>query len=410
MKQTPSVILDHFFRHESAKMIAVLTRLFGLKSIDFAEEIVQETLARALQTWSFKGIPPNPTAWLYTAAKNKAIDVLRYQSRQTEFNEIDLHLDTQWTQSSAAVEEFFDENLIKDDQIRMIFACCHPELPRESQLAFALKTLCGFSVSEISSALLTTNANINKRLYRAKETFRTGKVAFAIPAKQELADRLDSVLTVLYLLFNEGYYSSHSETEIRAELCEDAMRIAAFLYAVFPAYKPLPALLALMSFQVARFPARLDNSGESISLRKQDRRKWSKELIAQGQAYLALAETQNVSAYHVEAAVANTHCIAKNMDDTNWQLIINLYNVLYSINRSDVVRLNLAIAYSELGDLNTAIELMGKLKSLEKNHFYWATLTKLYKKDGSFAKAEIALAKAKNLAPTAREREFLERF
>lgn len=409
MTETPAKIIDHFFRHESSKMIAVLTRLFGLKSIDFAEEIVQETLSRALQTWAFKGIPPNPTAWLYTAAKNRAIDTLRYQSKHSQFDDIDPMLQSEWTRSQS-IDQGFEEHLIKDDQVRMIFACCHPELPRESQLAFALKTLCGFSVSEISSALLTTTANVNKRLYRAKETFRSGKIEFSIPEKGDLAERLESVLAVLYLLFNEGYYSSHSETEIRMDLCEDAMRIAAFLFESFSGYKPLPALLALMSFQVARFPARLDENGESISLRKQDRSLWDKDLIAQGHRFMGIAETADVTSYHVEAAIAHTHCAAPSMDETNWQMIINLYNVLYSINRSDVVRLNLAIAYSELGELKTAIDLVKKLKSLEKNHFYWATLAKLYKKKGVNSKAASALAKAKQLAPTEREREFLERF
>jgi RNA polymerase sigma-70 factor (ECF subfamily) len=409
MTETAASIIEHFFRHESSKMTAVLVRLFGLKSIDFAEEIVQETLSRALQTWAFKGIPPNPRAWLYTAAKNKAIDMLRYQSKYAHYDSIDPTLVNKWTAFNS-IDEEFEEDVIKDDQVRMIFACCHPELPRESQLAFALKSLCGFSVSEISSALLTTNANVNKRLYRAKEAFRSGKIEFKIPEKGELAERLDSVLTVLYLLFNEGYYSSHSESEIRMDLCEDAMRIAAFLFESFSGYRPLPALLALMSFQVARFPARLDEKGESISFRKQDRSLWNKDLIRQGQHYMAYAETPELSPYHIEAAIANTHCSAKSMDETNWQQIINLYNVLYSINKSDVVRLNLAIAYSELGDLKTAISLMKKLKSLEKNHFYWAAYSKFLKRNGALTKAASALAKAKQLAPTERERDFLERF
>ncbi len=318
-------------------------------------------------------------------------------------------LQSEWTRSMS-IDQEFEEHLIKDDQVRMIFACCHPELARESQLAFALKSLCGFSVSEISSALLTNVANVNKRLYRAKETFRTGKIEFNIPKEDELAERLESVLTVLYLMFNEGYYSSNSETVIRIDLCEDSMRIAAFLYESFEDYKPLPALLALMSFQVARFPARLDENGESISFRLQDRSLWNKELIRQGQFYMSYAETLDVSSYHLEAAIANTHCTAASMEETNWQQIINLYNVLFSINKSDVVRLNLAIAYSELGDLKTAIAIMKKLKSLEKNHFYWATYSKFLKLNGTLTKAASALAKAKQLAPTEREREFLERF
>ena len=218
-------IVDHLFRHESGKMIAVLSRLLGLQNIEIAQDLVQDTLLQAMSTWSYKSIPDNPSAWLYRVAKNKAIDFLR---REKKFKEVSPQysylLQSEYTLAST-VNNLFLENEIQDSQLRMMFACCHPSIPEESQIALTLKILCGLSVNEISKAFLTTEETIAKRVYRAKEKIKTEKIELNVPVGEEMISRLDIVLKSLYLLFNEGYNSSHSDQLIREDLCAEAMRL-----------------------------------------------------------------------------------------------------------------------------------------------------------------------------------------
>src|SRR6187549_186574 len=242
-----SKLVDHLFRHESGKMISVLSKLLGLQNLETAQDIVQDSLLQAMNTWSFKGIPDNPSAWLYRVAKNKAIDFLRKEKRFRDISpQYSYLLGSEYTLAST-VNNLFLENEIQDSQLRMMFACCHPAIAEESQVALTLKTLCGLSVNEISKAFLTTEETIAKRFYRAKEKIKTEKIELEVPQNDELSIRIDTVLKSLYLLFNEGYKSSNPDKLIREDLCEEAMRLCFILtqnsLSALPRAK---ALLALM--------------------------------------------------------------------------------------------------------------------------------------------------------------------
>lgn len=286
MQKFTDQIVDHLFRHESGKMIAVLSKLLGLQNFQTAQDIVQDTLLQALRTWSYKGLPENPVSWLYRAAKNKAVDHLR---REKKFRGIRSQhaylLQTEYPLNS--VHPFFEEGEIEDSQLRMMFACCHPSIAVDSKIALALKTLCGLSVAEIAHAFLKDEETIAKRIYRAKEKIRAENIKLDLPSPGHLPKRLDAVLHCLYLLFNEGYNSSNREQLIREELCEEAMRMAYMLTQTSLTNLPRTnALLALFCFQASRLRARLDEGGNIILLKHQDRSKWYRPLIQKGFSFL----------------------------------------------------------------------------------------------------------------------------
>src|SRR5882724_4459406 len=277
-----SQLVEHLFRHEAGKMVATLTRIFGIEHWNLAEDVVQEALSRALQTWPYRGIPENPSAWIMRASRNLALDVIRrekvFRGKETEIARL---IEAGGSSTPEAV--IFSENEITDDRLRMMFVCCHPVIPPEAQVPLALKTLCGFSVTEISHAFLTTEAAIAKRLTRAKQKIQEAQVAFEIPAGDELARRLDNVLQSLYLLFNEGYKASSGEKLVREELCQEAMRLTELL-AQHPAgnQPKMHALLALMLLNAARIPAREDDKGNLLRLKEQNRSLWDQAMIARG--------------------------------------------------------------------------------------------------------------------------------
>src|ERR1700744_5032876 len=269
-------LVDHLFRLEAGKMVAILTRLFGLHNLELAEDVLQDTLHQALHDWSLAGIPDNPEGWLMVVAKRKAINTIKREKFYRSFaGDMDALLKSEWT-AAYTMDQVFLEHEIRDSQLRMIFTCCHPALPMEGQLALTLKTLCGFTIPEIAAALLTTESNINKRLYRAKEKIRNEEIPFTVPSGRHLLPRLDAVLLVIYLLFNEGYNSSGDNAVIRQDLCLEAMRLAMLLTdkAVTNGYQPVYALLALLCLHSARFDARLDTNNSLIVLEEQDRGRW----------------------------------------------------------------------------------------------------------------------------------------
>ena len=287
-------------------MVSVLTRIFGIGKLELAEDVVQDTLLKALQLWGYQGIPLNPRAWLYQVAKNRALDMLRHEKlKNTHSGEIKKQFGPE-TEELLDNQTMFEPGEIKDDQLRMIFSCCHPSLSIESQVALTLKTLCGFSIAEIAHSFLTSEETIAKRLYRAREKLREEKIAFEIPSGWGLASRLEAVLSVIYLLFNEGYSSSNSDTLIREDLCEEAMRLCILLSEHPAGDKPQTyALLSLMCLNAARFDARMDSHGSIILLREQDRTKWNRALIGKGIEFLDKASAgDNFSPYHAEAAIA----------------------------------------------------------------------------------------------------------
>jgi RNA polymerase sigma factor (sigma-70 family) len=402
-------LVDHLFRHESGKMISVLSRLMGLQKLEIAQDIVQDTLLQAMSTWSYGTVPDNPPAWLYRVAKNKAIDFLRKEKR---FNELSPQyaylLQSEWT-LSPTVHQLFLENEIQDSQLRMMFACCHPSIPEESQVALILKTLCGLSVHEISKAFLTKEETITKRIYRAKEKIRNEKIELDVPDSIQLPVRLDAVLKSLYLLFNEGYNSSHPDHLIREDLCEEAMRLC-YLITQHPmtSYPRSKALLALMCFQSSRLNARLDDKGNIILLKHQDRSKWHGPLIQKGFDYLeAAAEPFEVSPYHLEAAIASIHAAALSFEKTDWKSIYHLYEMLFQLQPNPVVAMNKAIASAYAISKESALQELKEIKGLEKHYLYYASLGELYFELNDHTEAKLYYQKALQLTNSQSEQQLL---
>jgi RNA polymerase sigma-70 factor (ECF subfamily) len=386
-KEAFDKLMSHLFRVESGKMVSVLSRLFGLQKVDEAQDIVQDTLLAAMQVWPFKGVPENPSAWLMQTAKNKAIDFLRKQKRDENLNpEYAYLLQSEYT-LGYTVQNVFLNDEIEDNQLRMIFACCHPSIPQESQIALILKTLCGLGVSEISKAFLSNTETIAKRIYRAKETIKLENIKLDAPNKQALKPRLQSVLKVIYLLFNESYYSANPDFIIREDLCEDAIRLCFLLIQNEHTSTPeSKALMALMCLQSARFNARTNASGQIVLLKNQDRSLWHKGLIQQGYRYLEQASKEafqqnkhtNYSAYHIEAAIASIHCSSKSFETTDWQKITELYEALHKIQPNNIVAMNKAVALAHSQKPNEAIADLLKINGLEQNHIYHTVLGEMY--------------------------------
>lgn len=402
-------LADHLFRHESGKMVAVLSRVLGLQNIEAAEDIVQDTLLQAMSSWGYGQIPDNPSAWLYRVARNKAIDLLRREKRFKEITPQYAYLLQSEYTLSPAVNNLFLENEIEDSQLRMIFACCHPSIPEESQIALTLKTLCGLSAHEIAKAFLTTEETVSKRIYRAKEKIQAGKIELEVPQGNELSVRLNTVLKSLYLFFNEGYNSSHPDELIREDLCREAMRLC-YLLASHP-LTALPrsnALLALMCFQSSRLNARMDDKGNIIVLKYQDRSKWSRQLIQQGLDLLeTAAEPFEVSTYHLEAAIASVHAAAPSFEQTDWKSIYHLYEMLYELQPNPVVAMNKAIASSYAISRQNALAELQKIKGLEHHHLYFASMGEIHFDMNEKEKARSYFEKALSLTSSASEQQLL---
>jgi len=415
-KPDARTLVDHLFRQEAGRMVAILTRLFGLHNLELAEDVLQDTLHQALKDWSFGGIPDNPAGWLMVVAKRKAINVIKRERHFRSFAaDMDNLLKSGWT-ASYTMDQIFLEDEIKDSQLRMIFTCCHPALPAEAQIALTLKILCGFSIYEIAAALLTAESNINKRLYRAKEKIRQEQIDFSVPSRQVMFERLDAVLLVIYLLFNEGYNSTGDNNQaIRMDMCLEAIRLAMLLTEkpITNAYPQIYALLALMCFHSARFDARIDNDGCLVILEDQDRSLWNKELITQGVQFLSQsASGTTATAYHLEAAIAAEHCLAANFQETDWIKIHHYYTVLERLKPSSVIKLNLAIITGKKdGPLAAiaALQELGKLKTLENYYLFYASLGEFYAQTGQKEEAIGYFIQAKRLTKSAATKEVLDR-
>jgi len=352
-------------------MVAILTHIFGVENLSLAEDVVQDALARALQTWPFHGVPENPAAWIMRAARNRALDVVRREKvfREKEPEIIRL-MDADVGTPAAAV---LAEQEIADDRLRLMFVCSHPLVPVEVQAALALKTLCGFSVTEIARAFLTTEAAIAKRLTRAKQRIREAQIAFEIPVGEELTPRLDGVLQSLYLLFNEGYKASTGDKLVREDLCQEAIRLTALL-AAHPAGNRTRthALLALMLLNAARIPARMDSDGNLLRLKEQDRSRWDRPMMAQGMFHLAQSTTdREISHYHLQAIIAACYCTAKDYESIEWRQIISLYDRLIDLDPSPVVALNRAVALAEARGPQAGIQAIQKIRNLQSLESYY---------------------------------------
>ena len=404
-------MVDHLFRNEAGKMVAVLTRLFGFSNIEQAEDIVQETLISALQAWRFGNIPTNPQGWLYQTAKRKAIDLLRRQKTKHRIDtEIAYLLKSEYT-LSPTVNEMFTDNEIRDSQLRMMFACCHPSISAEAQITLILKTLCGLSVKEISNAFLSNEETIEKRLYRTKEKIRTENIPIDFPGEEGMLARTDAVLKALYLLFNEGYCSSHPEKLLRGDLCEEAMRLTIMLIENEKTNSPKAnALLALMCYQVSRFETRLDDKGMIILLKDQDRSQWNKYLIAKGNAYITRsASGDQLHEIHIEAAIASLHANAPTYEQTDWNGILDLYDRLLNITENPMVALNRCLVLGEVKGYSKAISELEKMKGFEDNCYYNTSLAEMYLKNGNQDLAKKSLTKALALTASNAEIELIRR-
>jgi predicted RNA polymerase sigma factor len=371
-------------------------------------------LLLAMQRWPFDGVPDNPAGWLYRAAKNRAIDTIRRQQAFRRF-EPELTRELQAAGAPAHVlNRLFLAEEIADDALRMMFTCCHPALPTESQIMLTLKILCGFGTGEIARALMTQEAAVDKRLYRAKRKIREEHIAFEVPGRPELSTRLQSVLSVLYLMFNEGYNSSFAADPIRKDVCLEAMRLGQLLGEHPIGRHPMTAaLMALMCFHAARFDARLDEDGHLLTMRYQDRGRWDRQLVGEGFRYLEeSASGSDVSHVHLEAGIAALHCAAETYERTNWEEIVRLYDHLMTIRPTPIVALNRAIAIAERDGAEAglaAIRAISGVKSLEAYHLLPATLGEMHLQLGQFGEARRFFERACALTSSRAERQLLQR-
>jgi RNA polymerase sigma-70 factor (ECF subfamily) len=391
-------------------MVAILTRIFGIEHLNLAEDVVQEALARALQTWPFYGIPKNPSAWIMRASRNLALDVVRrrkvFQNKQAEISRL---MDRDGVTPDEAI---FSEDEISDDRLRLMFVCCHPAIPAEAQVALALKTLCGFSVGEIGHAFLTTDSAIAKRLTRAKQKIQQARIPFEIPAGGELEQRLDNVLQSLYLLFNEGYKASSGENLVREELCEEAIRLAELLVAHPAGNQPKThALLALMLLNAARNPTRLDSEGNLLRLQDQDRTRWDKSKISRGMFHFAQSAAGDyLSEYHLQAGIAACHCAAEDYESTDWPKILSLYDRLIEFDQSPVVALNRAVAIGNVHGAKAGLQAVRQVRNRNKLNAYYllyAVLGEFEMRSGNLQAAAEQFRRSFELAETKSERAFL---
>jgi RNA polymerase sigma factor (sigma-70 family) len=396
-------ILPDLFRTEYSKIVAVLCKYFGMPFLEQAEDIASETFLLASNTWGLKGLPNNPTAWLYTVAKNKAIDFIKHNQvfKQKVYPEIIIS-----SQTSYVPEPDLSPSNIMDSQLKMMFAICNPIIPVEAQVGLALNILCGFGADEIAEAFLTNRDVIYKRLQRAKQKLREENITIDIPPQNEIAVRLDAVLTTVYLLFNEGYFSSSQNNALRKDLCIEAMRLNVLLLEnATTNTAESNALLALMCFHASRFEARINNSGEMVLYEEQNEQLWNKELIHKGEYYLNNSAGGNqISTYHLEAAIAYWHTHKQDTQE-KWENILQLYNKLLQVNYSPIAALNRTYALAKVMGAAIAIKEAEKLK-LEQTLQYHMLLGHLYAQvDLNTALSH--LKTAENLTKREREKRLL---
>ena len=404
---------EHLFRHEAGRMVATLTRIFGVHNLGLAEDVVQDAFCRALDVWKFRGMPENPSGWLMTTAKNRALDVLRRERTARTFApEITRQLESEWT-LAPTVEAEFGPEAIKDDELRMMFSCCNPQLPEEGQISLILNILCGFSVDEIANAFVSSHAAIEKRITRSKNVLARSRKLFDISGADDFARRLAAVQRALYLLFNEGYHGASPESAVRADLCRESMRLASILLKnPLGATPSTYALAALMCLNAARLPARRHVSGRLAALGDQDRSQFDQALAQEGQRLLELsASGAELTDYHIEAAIAWAHTSPLRTEDTDWAMIVSFYDQLSAIRPSPVVALNRAIAISQHEGPQRGLDEIHAIEDSERlaNYpFYYAALGELELHMQNKEAARMHFASALKLARNSMEQSFFE--
>ncbi|HXT12602.1 MAG TPA: DUF6596 domain-containing protein [Candidatus Angelobacter sp.] len=406
-----SEVAGHFFRHEGAKVVAILTAHLGTHRLQLAEDVVQEALLRALQTWSYRGVPDSPAAWLTQVAKNLAVIVLQ---REHRWNEKQDAIATEHARWLAAPTDDTTHETFADDTLRMMFVCFHPELATESQIALALRTLCGFSPAEIAAAFLTSEAAITKRLVRARQRIRELALPFAVPDAAELSSRLDGVLHTLYLLFNEGYKASVGDRLVREDLCHEAIRLVTLVAQHPGTQEPRAhALLALLLLNAARLDGRTDDAGNLLRLHEQDRGAWNQAMIERGVLCLRQSsQGDTLSVYHIEASIAATHCMAADAAATDWRRILHLYDQLFALTRSPVTAMNRAVAVARVHGAQAGLDALDNIAQcsvLESNYLYHAARGTFAAELGKNTAAVTHFRQAAKLALLPVERDFIAR-
>ncbi|WCN09399.1 RNA polymerase sigma factor [Marinomonas mediterranea] len=391
--------LDTLYRQESPKMLASLLRIFGHHNIDLAEDMLQESFHTALTTWSSTELPDNPTAWLIQTARNRAIDVIRTQKNRLRLSEQYAELlESEWT-AALSVDEAFQTPYVEDEQLRMVFLCCMTDTKLQNLLPFILKSLCGFNVHTIAKALILPEETVKKRLSRTKEQFK--KMPWSLPENEQYESVVERVHLVLYLLFNEGLHCSDTKSPIRKELCQDAIALLKLLVEhPHLGNKETVSLYALMHFHIARVETRLDDNNGLIPLNKQDRKRWNQGYINAGIFLLNTVSEwadSHLGRFQLEAFIALEHCKADTFEATDWRKIVHWYQCLVALTKSDIAKINLAVALGYAGFSEQAIQIVAELgvssALLSKSHMVDSTLAHLYAMSGQKEKA-LAHAKA----------------
>jgi RNA polymerase sigma factor (sigma-70 family) len=398
-------LVDGFFRHEAGRLLATLVRQFGPANLDLAEDVVQDVLCQALETWKFGRLPDNPAAWLVQAARHRVVDVLRHGAVRRRLAPAVADTD------APVVADTFFGGEITDDQLRMMFTCCAPGLAPETQVALVLKILCGFGVGEIAQALLLSDAAVEKQITRGKAFLRQQAGLFDI-ASPAVAERSTSVRDALYLLFNEGYHGSNPQDAVREDLCVEALRLGLLLASHPAGATPATyALVSLMCFHASRVGARLDDTGSLVLLGDQDRSRWNRALIAEGFRALGSAgQGDDISPYHLEAGIAAKHAAAPSLVETDWIGIVNLYDMLMRIRPSPIVALNRAIA---IGQVDGPVAALNHLRPpadeprLQRYPFFAAAQGQMYLRSGARKQAAIQFRRAVALARNPAEANLL---
>jgi RNA polymerase sigma-70 factor, ECF subfamily len=398
---------EKLHREESGRILATLIGLLG--DFDLAEEMLQEAYAIALQKWPTAGTPANPRAWLISTARHKAIDRLRRDQRfERKSEEI-----AKTAEIAARPEGDWEEEMFADDRLRLIFTCCHPSLPVEARVALTLRTVCGITTEEISRAFLIPVATMAQRLVRAKGKIREAGIPYRVPSPEELRDRLDGVLLVVYLIFNEGYLASSGDALIRRELCAEAIRLGRVLYDLLPKQAEAQALLGLMLLHDSRRDARVSAEGELVLLEEQDRSLWHREQIQEGTELVESALRGGANGvYALQASIAALHANAKSAKDTDWPQIAALYDALLRTHESPVIEVNRAVAVAMARSVEEGLALLDELerrKELEEFHLLPAARADLLRRLGRLGEAANAYRRALSLATNDIERRFLRR-
>lgn len=406
--------INHLFRQESGKMVAVLVNIFGSHHFELVEDVVQAALIKALENWKYNGIPENPKAWLYRVAKNHAIDIIRKETKTDllDFSDPQQQLLTSGYTINNTMSTLWEEEQIQDDFLGMMFACCNPKINSESQTTFILKSLCGFSTKEIAKAFLCSEDIISKRIYRTKEYFRKNNIRPSAKNIDNIEDKINAVVNTIYLIFNEGYSATNSTEHIRKDLISQALYLAKEL-TNFPKTNvhQVNSLLALMCFHISRTDARLDKDGAIILLKNQNRKLWNTEMINAGEYYLSEAnKSTNISINHIEALISREHCITAAYEETNWNNILAYYDLMLRHKFDPILYLNKTIVLIEAKGPQHALESLSKIeneKEIQKYYLYHAVLGEIHQQLNNFPQAISSFEQAKKLTQSKTEQKLL---